>query len=120
MGFGQYDSAGLAVVGYAQVRADASTPDCNSGLTITKTGTGSYSLQLPPVGSDTQTLQQDNSRILISAIPIDSIPGSLRVINSAPNVRTIVFTDPDGGLADAAFHLIVFRTLVPPPAGSPA
>jgi hypothetical protein len=112
-----FDSASLATVGYAHVKADGSTPDCNSGLIIARTGAGVYTVSLPPVGSDVQTLQQIDDRVFF-VVTSYSANGPLVywINNTSPNVRTIHFDSLIGGFpmpTDSPFQLIVQRTIIP-------
>ena len=56
-----FSSANLAVVAYAFVNQDGTTPDLNSGVTATKRsdiGDGVYDILLPGAPDDQETLQQ--------------------------------------------------------------
>ena len=48
-----FSQAQLAVVAYAQVNGDGTSPLCNSGIATTRLGAGTYQLGLP-VGSQNQ------------------------------------------------------------------
>lgn len=114
MGFGNFDSAQLSVVGYAHVRSDGTSPDCNSGLVIAKSSTGNYTVALPV--SQTQA----NDRVFFEVTPIDSGPVFHWVQNVGANLRVIIFENPSPAPTDTEFQLVVLRTIDPPPAGAPA
>jgi hypothetical protein len=113
MGFGPFDSAGLSVVGYAHVKTDGTSPDCNSGIATARSSTGVYTLTLP------DNAAEDNSRIFVVVTPLSG-PGYHFVQNISATQRNVVFENPTPSPADVEFQVIVFRTIVPPPAGAPA
>ena len=118
-----YDIAGLAVVAYAEVLADGTSPNTNSGVGTLKTGTGQYTVVLPA------NMQQSAARDLMFVTPKKSltdanagIPLSHAVDDSNSALKRIAIYggSPLQTFADAEFSVIIFRTIVPPPANSPA
>jgi hypothetical protein len=86
-----FDSAGLAIVAYAQIDGPTgSVPStgCNSGLGTTRLSTGIYQIALPTA------LGQDPGRDLIFVQPkwSQALPYS--------SVRSAVVTDPTPGIPD--------------------
>jgi hypothetical protein len=114
-----YDSAGLAVVAYAEVAADGTSTVTNSGVVTARTGAGQYTVTLPA------NKQQSGSRDLIFVTPkgtIDSIPFSHKVDDADAAVKQVAIYggQPLATFSDSAFSILILRTIVPPPAGSPA
>jgi hypothetical protein len=114
-----FDSAGLAIVAYAEVAANGTSTVTNSGVTTTKVGTGVYTVTLPP--GKTQLASRD----LIFVQPITSVafvPTSSSVDDRDPAVKgvQIYVGSPLTTTADCAFSILILRTIVPPPAGAPA
>lgn len=115
-----FDSAGLAIVAYLEVTGtDGTSANCNSGVTTTKTGTGQYDIILP--AGKLQNSPRDLIFVEVNGT-ITSTPYSSKVDNS--NAQTKHVGIYGGGplttFADADFSVIILRTIVPPPAGSPA
>ena len=108
-----FDSAGLAIVAYADVvGSDGSSATTNSGVTTTKTGTGQFDVTLP-VGK-TQSLSRD--LILVTPKgPITSVPYSAKVDDSDPAVKHIGIYggSPLATFADADFSILILRTIIP-------
>ncbi len=109
-----FDSAGLAIVAYAEVTgSDGSSTATNSGVTTTKLGTGQYRVTLP-VGK-----QQSNTRDLIfvcpKAHPLTSSPLSHAVDDSdvANKDVAIYGGSPLATFADADFSVLILRTIIP-------
>jgi len=114
-----FDSAGLAIVAYAEVAGDGTSTSTNSGVTTTRSGLGQYTVTLPA------NKQQAGSRDLIFVTPkgtIDSTPYSHKVDDADPADKKVAIYggSPLATFADSAFSILILRTIVPPPAGSPA
>ena len=116
MSVANFDQHGLAVIAYAQVKADGTTPGLNSGLVITNPANGIYQCVLPA--------EEDPERTLIFIQPfIDGIIGGIMIskyafgtANGGPDAgRTIEvqFTNAAGVFTDHAFNLLVLRSVVP-------
>jgi hypothetical protein len=122
-----FDSAGLAIVAYAEVAADGTsvvntthTAAMNSGVTTTKTATGTYQVILPADKT------QEQSRDLIFVQPNGTTPMFASVDETDPpapalpgSVKT-VYLSSLATIADGAFTILILRTIIPPPAGAPA
>jgi hypothetical protein len=108
-----FDSAGLALVAYADVAAAGTSTVTNSGVTTTKTATGTYNVILPADKT------QDPSRDLIFVQPKGTGQKSATVVDSSSATK-VVEMYAGGSLADGEFDIIILRTIVPPPAGAPA
>ena len=114
MGFGAFDQANLAVVAYAHVNSDGTSPDCNSGVTTSKTNTGIYKVTLP------LNLAQSSSRIFCLVTPINGGPVAYFVSTSTVTDYGVDFFTPGAGALDYAFQIVFLRTIETPPAGAPA
>ena len=112
-----FDSAGLAIVAYAQVNgADGSsentTNKANSGIYTTKLGAGHYLVQM------STALGQDPSRDLIFVQPTSTtsvafnIPGSIVVDGNDYNKEVFLGT-PTTTAIDCNFNILVLRTILP-------
>lgn len=113
-----FDVAGLAIVAYAEVLADGTSPNTNSGVTTSKVGTGQYSVTL---GANQQ---QSSARDLIFVTPKGtnlSTPLSHAVNDSNPATKVIVIYggSPIMSYADAEFSVLILRTTIQPPANTP-
>lgn len=111
-----FDSAGLAIVAYAEVLADGTSPNTNSGITTTKTATGRYQLTLPADKA------QASARDLIFVQPLgvaNNTPVTSRVDDSSSTVKGVE-TCNGSSAADSAFSVLILRTIITPPAGAPA
>jgi hypothetical protein len=108
-----FDSAGLAIVAYAEVLADGSSAVTNSGVVTTKIGTGQYRIVLP------SNKTQDNARDLIfvtpKAHPLTSSPLSHAVDDTDPANKDVAIYggSPLATFADANFSVIILRTIIP-------
>lgn len=111
-----FDSAGLAIVAYAEVLADGTSPNTNSGVGTSKTGTGRYVVILPADKT------QNASRDLIFVQPLgvaNAAAITSRVDDSSASVKGIEICSAATNI-DSAFSVLILRTIVPPPAGAPA
>jgi hypothetical protein len=107
-----FDSAGLAIVAYAEVLSDGSSVATNSGVTTTKLGTGQYRVTLPA------NKTQDNADLIFvtpKAHPLTSSPLSHAVDDTDPANKDIAIYggSPLGTFADASFSVIILRTIIP-------
>jgi len=114
-----FDSAGLAIVAYAEVASDGTSTVTNSGVTTARTGAGQYTVTLPA------NKQQSGARDLILVTPkgtISPVPYSHKVDDADPAVKQVAIYggSPLATFADSAFSVLILRTIVPPPTGSPA
>lgn len=116
-----FDTAGLAVVAYAEViGATGASTNTNSGVTTTRISTGQYSLTLPA------NQQQSGSRDLIFVTPkgaITSEPYTHKVDDTtsvATKYIAIYGGSPLTSYADSDFSVLILRTTITPPAGAPA
>lgn len=120
-----FDSAGLAIVAYAQVDGHSgnsanTTTLANSGVSTTKISTGLYQVFLPT------GLAQDNSRDLIFVQP-RALPTTTaiqlgmaviaNVVEESAVVKQVKLTGASGILAttaiDSDFDVLVLRTILP-------
>ena len=117
-----FDSAGLAIVAYAQVdgatgQSEGTTSLANSGVSTTRTATGVYYVTLPT------GLAQDLSRDLIFVQPkvTTALPtGGARTANvfevdAASKQVTIFAQSPwlNTTALDSDFDILVLRTILP-------
>lgn len=112
-----FDSAGLAIVAYAEVAADGTSTATNSGVTTAKTPAvlGTYTVTLP--ADKTQVDARD--LIFVQVKGSGSAPLTAKVEETSPAVKTVRVSDA-ASLADGEFSILILRTIVPPPAGAPA
>jgi len=108
-----FDSAGLAIVAYAEVAVDGSSTVNNSGVTTTKTASGTYNVILP--ADKTQQVGRD----LIFVQANGTGPLTATVSETDP-VTKVVETFSGATVADGAFTILILRTIISPPAGAPA
>jgi len=119
-----FDTAGLAVVAYAQVSgatgSSTSTTLANSGVSTTKISTGLYQLFLPT------GLAQSSSNDLIYVQP-KAIPSTTaiqlgcavvaNVVEESATVKQVKLTGVSGALAttaiDSDFNVLILRTILP-------
>jgi hypothetical protein len=114
-----YDIAGLAVVAYAEVLADGTSPNVNSGVTTARTGLGLYTVTLP-AGK-----LQSGSRDLMFVTPkgtLSPMPYSHKIDDSDPAIKRVAIYGgaPLTTYADSEFSVLILRTILTPPTGSPA
>jgi hypothetical protein len=115
-----FDATALAIVAYAHVdgRTGKST-GTNSGIGTTRLGNGRYAVSL------STAMAQDPSRDLIfvqptSTGPSTALPASSVVINGGTVTKLVNFGNASSTMSDTSFAIIVFRTTITPPVGSPA
>jgi hypothetical protein len=114
-----YDIAGLAIVAYGEVLADGTSPNLNSGVVTGKTGTGQFTVTLPA------NKQQSGTRDLMFVCPkgtLTATPFSHKIDDSDPAIKRVAIYggSPLTTLADCEFSFVIFRSIVQPPALSPA
>jgi len=108
-----FDSAGLAIVAYADVvGTDGSSAVTNSGVTTTRTGVGQYDVILPADKTQAQ------SRDIILVTPkgtITSVPASAKVDDSDPATKHVGIYggSPLATFADLDFSILILRTIIP-------
>jgi hypothetical protein len=116
-----FDTAGLAIVAYAEVLADGTSPNTNSGVTTARVGTGQYTVTL---GANQQ---QSSARDLIFVTPKNpaglnlSTPRSHAVDDSAVATKVVVIYggSPILSYMDSDFSVMILRTTIQPVAGYP-
>ena len=121
-----FDSAGLAIVAYADVLANGTTPLVNSGLTVVKSiNAGQYAITLPKgkaqVAAPGEAAPRDLIFVQAVQTPLDNTVLSAKVDPTAT-------VNPDGSatfnvaivnattFADGAFDIVIFRTVLSTPA----
>jgi len=122
-----FDSAGLAIVAYAEVvGSSGAAPNINSGfVTTTRTGAGQYSLTLPGNTTGAQASQQmagTDDLIFVtpkvpSGTPLGSTPFTAMVDDNDPLVKKVAIYggSPLATFADMDFSVLVLRCIVPKP-----
>lgn len=105
-----FDSAGLAVVAFAEVvGATGASVDTNSGVSTTRTAAGTYTVTLPAGKS------QSNSKdlIFVQTLGVGTAPLTAKVSTaSTADVKTIYVSDATT-LADGDFSILILRTITP-------
>jgi len=112
-----FDIAPLAIVAYAEViGATGLSPNVNSGVTTSRLSAGRYTLTLPA-----NMLQSSNRDLIFVqpkvAAPVGT-PVSASVDDTSVQVKAIDLYNGTT-FADCDFSVIVLRTVITPPAGSP-
>lgn len=125
-----FDQAKLAVVAYAEVLADGTSPATNSGISTTRTALGSYALDLPVASPNQVGLQQFSDRDLIFVQPLNAtvagiaataVNDATATVPATPGSRKLVFLGISPTTAvDCGFSVLILRTLTPPTLGGPA
>lgn len=108
-----FDSAGLAIVAYADVvGSDGSSASTNSGVITTRTGVGQYDVILP--ADKTQALSRDLI-VVTPKGPITSVPYSGKVDDSDSVTKRVGIYggSPLATFADADFSILILRTIIP-------
>lgn len=114
-----FDSAGLAIVAYAEViGATGASTNTNSGVTTTRIGTGLYTVTLP------ENKWQSATRDLIFVTPKGTITSeaySYKVDDTLVATKYIAIYggSPVLSYADSDFSLLILRTTITPPDGEP-
>ena len=123
-----FSTANLAVVAYALVKADGTSPEINSGVGTTRLGPGSgyYGIILPGNPTQQEVLQQGQGnpitgfrQDLIFACPING--GGLMVGTSEDAggfVKHVQIQAGNGSAVDSDFAVVILRTTIPTPTDS--
>lgn len=122
-----FSGVNLATVAYAEVDgASGASTATNSGVTTTRTASGTYVVVLPT------TLAQDVSRDLIFVQPkanndgtSGAIPRFATLDDSLSITKTVNIWSGNPAAAaatliDGTFTVLILRTTITPPTGSPA
>lgn len=119
-----FSAPNLATVAYAEVNgSDGNSTTCNSGVTTTRTASGTYVVILPT------GLFQAQARDLIFVQPkgpdAAMTPKFAVVDDSLDATKTIAIFDGNpqavsSTRTDANFSILILRTTIAPPTGSPA
>lgn len=121
-----FDSAGLAIVAYAEIiGTDGTSPSVNSGVDTSRVSAGQYQVALrpgntqTPVGNDTyprdlvfaQVIQHplDDSAFIVKVDPINTISPT-----TGKGTFNVVITN-GSTFVDASFAVLVLRTITPAP-----
>jgi hypothetical protein len=115
-----FSQAQLAVVAYAQVNGDGTSPLCNSGIATTKLGVGTFQLGLP-VGSQNQLgLGQLAATDLVVVTPLSATttPTTITLMvmvvnNTDTNNKLVLFGSSATTAVDTSFSVIIYRSLIP-------
>ena len=123
-----FDSAGLAIVAYADVLANGSTPLVNSGLTVTKAAApalGQYAITLPrgkaQVAAPGEAAPRDLVFVQAIQTPLDNSLLTAKVdptatVNSDGSATFNVAIVNGTTFADGAFDILILRTILSTPA----
>jgi hypothetical protein len=98
------DQASVAEVAYVQVLADGSSPNLNSGVTTARTGTGVYTVTLPPGEGQTYDL------IFVQVVGAGPRGYSTNVEDTSPTVKTVYISAGPSNPVDIAFSLQIIRS----------
>ena len=116
-----FSTANLALVAYAYVKSDGTSPDMNSGMTTTRLGIGSGAYQVTLPGSETvqpsSTLQEGQFNDLILVTPNHGQPLMVSTGDSSEFVKQINFSN-NSSPQDSAFAIVILRSTIPRPTGS--
>jgi hypothetical protein len=111
-----FDSAGLAIVAYAEVvGSSGASTSTNSGVTTARVVAGQYTVTLP--ADKAQYPARD--LIFVQVKGTGTGPVAAKVDDTDPAIKTVRTSDATT-LVDADFSILILRTIVPPPAGAPA
>lgn len=115
-----FSGVNMATVAYAEVSgvAGASTL-CNSGVTTTRTGLGTYVVILPTNLAQTQ----GRDLIFVQSLGANATPPPVfQVDDTQDTTKTITAWDPTTASTkiDTNFGILILRTTVAPPSGAPA
>ena len=116
-----FSTANLALVAYASVKANGSSPDLNSGIKIVNVLTGVYEITLPgdPAGQAPLQEGQEAGQDLILA----TIKNTSGVTISATDVagtsglvkRVYTCFSPNTSPLNADFDIFIYRSVLSPP-----
>jgi hypothetical protein len=121
-----FDSAGLAIVAYADVLTDGTSPTVNSGIKTAKVPAtvGQYTITLPAGTVQSPPAGETAPRDLVFVQPVQT-PLNNGILCS--KVDPVVTLNSDGSgtfhvaivdastFADGAFDILVLRTILPTP-----
>jgi hypothetical protein len=116
-----FDSAGLAIVAYAQVTGGtSSTATANSGVSTTRVTTGIYQVFLPTglAQSDTKDLifVQPKANPSTTAIQLGCAVDA-NVVEESASTKQVKLTGVSGTLTttaiDSDFDILILRTILP-------
>ena len=114
-----FDSAALAIVAYAEVDgATGASTETNSGLVTTKLGglTGRYAVALP-----TALAQQANRDLIFVQAKSTAVGPVMSSVDDSGNATKVVsFGNGSTTAVDTSFSILILRTVITPPVGSPA
>jgi hypothetical protein len=123
-----FSTANLAIVAYGYVRADGTTPDLNSGVTIIHDNPGDYNIILPGDPAQQQPLQLgqgigDSAVIFGSSVGIvqDLIlatPGAGQIVTITTHdlstyIKNIQCWGNTGYQRDSDFAFVIYRSILP-------
>lgn len=111
-----FDSVGAAIQAYAEVLADGTSPNMNSGVATARVSAGLYTVTLPAGHGLSDARMQ---AIVTPKGTITGVPVSCSVDDSDPFVKQIAIYkgSPLATLADGAFNVLIVSTVKP---GTPA
>jgi hypothetical protein len=112
-----FSQANLGLVAYADVvGATGLSPELNSGVVTARTSIGSYTITLP--GGQFQSSDRDMMFVQVKgATPLFHCTN---VSDTNPSVKQVFISSSSTTAVDADFSVLIFRSLLNPPAGSPA
>jgi hypothetical protein len=112
-----FNQASLGLVAYADVvGATGLSPNLNSGVVTARTGVGTYTVTLP--GGLFQSSDREMMFVQIKGtVPLFNCSD---VDSTNPSIKTVFIGSSATTAVDADFSVLVFRSLLNPPAGSPA
>jgi hypothetical protein len=114
-----FSQAPLGIVAYGEVvGADGSSPGMNSGVATARLGTGTYSLTLPT--NQAQAANREITIIQLKGASFVPLFHCCDVDDSDPATKMVYIGSSATTAVDADFSFIIFRSLLNPPAGSPA
>jgi hypothetical protein len=122
-----FDSAGLAIVAYAEVLANGTSPSLNSGIGTAKVPntTGQYAITLPSgkVQGPAVAGQYPRDLVIVNPIGLSATfvtADPTNIPNSDGSGTFLVNVYTGGTLADGQFSVLILRTVLPTPAGNTA
>jgi hypothetical protein len=107
-----FDSAGLAIVAYAEVvGSSGASTSTNSGVTTARVVAGQYTVTLP----DANGQYPDRDLIFVQVKGTGTSPVSAKVDDTDPLIK-VVRTSDATTLVDADFSILILRNIIPLPA----
>jgi hypothetical protein len=118
-----FDASNLALVAYAYVNVDGSSPDINSGVITSHVSLGVYEITLPGSDSAQSPIQEGQSispmqsltLVTPAVVPggdILTYPPTVQVENVSKYVKRIHITDPSGDYNPRPFSLLIYRPVI--------